>query len=212
MTWQYVTGSGVVNVSIIAPYCNQENPTLFNPMLIKALEPFDHLRFMGILGTNYKTGFYGDQGNHIISWDQRSFMNDSTQKGWTDLRPGKHGWAWEYVILLANEMNKDIWINIPVSASGCLPYPEPNCEQDTGSYIHQLALLLKNGNEFTDNKGLNNNLKIYIEHSKEVWNFGFSQYTWNKLNAVDRVKKKTPRFLLHLIVLIRNNGLDEIII
>ena len=100
MTWQYVTGSGVVNVSIIAPYCNQETPALFNPMLIKALEPFDHLRFMGILGTNYKTGFYGDQGNHIISWDQRSFMNDSTQKGWTDLRPGKHGWAWEYVILL----------------------------------------------------------------------------------------------------------------
>lgn len=60
-------GSGVVNVSIIAPYCNQENPTLFNPMLIKALQPFDHLRFMGILGNNYKTGFYGDQGNHIIS-------------------------------------------------------------------------------------------------------------------------------------------------
>ena len=114
-------GSGVVNVSIIVPYCGQKNPTLFNPMLIKALQPFDHLRFMGILGTNYKAGFYGDQGNHIISWDQRSFVNDSTQREWTDLRPGKHGWAWEYVILLANEVNKDIWINISVSASGCLP-------------------------------------------------------------------------------------------
>lgn len=106
----------------------------------------------------------------FLAWDQRSFVNDSTQKGWADLRPGKHGWAWEYVILLANEIevNKDIWINVPVSASGCLPYPEPNCEQDTGSYIHQLALLLKNGSEFTDNKGLKNNLKIYIEHSNEV--------------------------------------------
>ena len=181
--------SGVVNISIIAPYCDQKNPTLFNPMLIKALQPFDHLRFMGVLGTNYQAGFYGDMGNHIISWDQRPFPNDSVVTGWSDLRPGKHGWPWEYVILLANEVNKDIWINIPVSASGCLPYPEPNCEQDTSSYIYQLALLLKNGNEFTDNKGLSNKLKIYIEHSNEVWNYGFSQYIWNKLNAIDRVKK-----------------------
>lgn len=98
-------------------------------------------------------------------------MNDSLQGGWSDLRPGKHGWPWEYIILLANEVNKDIWINIPVSASGSLPYPQPNCEQDTSSYIYQLAMLLKSGNEFTSNKGLNNNLRIYIEHSNEVWNF-----------------------------------------
>ena len=48
---------------------------------------------------------------------------------------------------------------------------------------------MKNGNDYTGNKGLSNNLKIYIEHSNEVWNFGFSQYIWNKLNAIDRVKK-----------------------
>jgi len=29
---------------------------------------------------------------------------------------------------------------------------------------------------------------IYVEHSNEVWNFGFSQYTYNKLNAVDVCK------------------------
>ena len=180
--------SGVTNISIIAPFCDQSNPTLFNPYYIKALNPFDHIRFMGILGTNYQAGFYGDKGNHIISWDQRSYPNDSTQIEWTDLRPGKHGWAWEYVILLANEVNKDIWINIPVSASGCLPYTDSNCEQDQTSYIYQLALLLKNGNSYTANKGINNNVRIYIEHSNEVWNFGFSQYTWNKLNAADRFK------------------------
>lgn len=181
-------GSGVVNVSIVAPYCDQNNATLFTPMFIKALEPFDHLRFMGALGTNYKPGYYGDKGSHIITWDQRSLPGDSIQNGWTDLRPGKHGWAWEYVITLANLVSKDIWINIPVSASGCLPYPEKNCETDTNSYIYQLASLLKNGNNYTGNKGLSSGLKIYIEHSNEVWNFGFGQYTWNKLNAVDRVK------------------------
>lgn len=180
-------GSGVVNISIIAPYCDQKNTTFFTPMFIKAIQPFDHLRFMGTLGTNYKPGYYGDKGNHIISWDQRSLPTDSTQKQWTDLRPGKLGWAWEYVIMLANEAGKDIWINVPISASGCLPYPVKNCESDTTSYIYQLAYLLKNGNNYT--KGLSNNLKIYIEHSNEVWNFGFGQYTWNKLNAVDRVKQ-----------------------
>ena len=36
-------GSGVVNISIIAPYCDQKNPTLFTQMFIKALQPFDHL-------------------------------------------------------------------------------------------------------------------------------------------------------------------------
>lgn len=180
-------GSGVVNISIIAPYCDQKNTTLFTPMFIKAMQPFDHLRFMGTLGTNYKPGYYGDKGNHIISWDQRSLPTDSTQKQWTDLRPGKLGWAWEYVIMLANEAGKDIWINVPISASGCLPYPVKNCESDTTSYIYQLAYLLKNGNNYT--KGLSNNLKIYIEHSNEVWNFGFGQYIWNKLNAVDRVKQ-----------------------
>lgn len=65
-------GSRVVNVSIIAPYCDQKHPTLFTPMLFKVLQPFDHLRFIGALGTNYQAGFYGDKGNHIITWDQRS--------------------------------------------------------------------------------------------------------------------------------------------
>lgn len=180
--------TGILNISIIPPYCDQSNPTVFTPMFIKALQPFDHLRFMGVLGTNYQAGYYGDKGNHIIEWGQRSFPNDSVQTEWTDLRLGKHGWAWEYVILLANEVNKDIWINIPVSASGCLPYAISKCEQDATSYIYQLAMLLKNGNAFTSNKGLNSNLRIYIEHSNEVWNFGFAQYTWNKLNAADRVK------------------------
>lgn len=91
--------------------------------------------------------------------------------------------------MLANLVNKDIWINTPITASGCLPYPTLiKTESETSSYIYQLALLLKNGNNYTSNKGLVNNLKVYIEHSNEVWNFGFGQYTWNKLNAIDCVK------------------------
>jgi len=82
---------------------------------------------------------------------------------------------------------KDIWINIPVSATGGCNGPDNTI--DKSSYLYQLALLLKNGNQFTANKGLNPDLKIYIEHSNEVWNYGFSQYIWNKLAAVDEVNK-----------------------
>jgi hypothetical protein len=143
---------------------------------------------MGITGTNYKAGFYGDKGHHIFEWDQRSLPSDSTQTSWPELRPGKIGWAWEYVLLLANEINKDVWINVPISASGCLPYPDPNCEKNQSTYIYQLAQLFKSGNQFTQNQGLKGNLRMYIEHSNEVWNYGFTQYIWNKLNAVDRVQ------------------------
>jgi len=87
--------------------------------------------------------------------------------------------------LLANELNKDIWVNIPISASG-------GCNGQDGvidktSYLYQVALLLKNGNNNTNFKGLNPGLKIYVENSNEVWNFGFSQYIWNKLAAIDEV-------------------------
>jgi len=82
---------------------------------------------------------------------------------------------------------KDIWINIPITATGGCNGQENTI--DKTSYLYQLALLLKNGNQFTGNKGLNADIKIYIEHSNEVWNFGFSQYIWNKLAAIDEVNK-----------------------
>src|SRR5208283_406493 len=79
----------------------------------------------------------------------------------------KYGLAWEYIVQLANQSGKDAWINIPIAA--------------TDDYIRQLALLLK--------KWLKPNIRIYIEHSNEVWNFGFPQYIYNKLAAIDEVKK-----------------------
>jgi hypothetical protein len=44
---------------------------------------------------------------------------------------------------------------------------------------------MKNGNSFTGNAGVPAGSPIYVEHSNEVWNFGFSQYVWNKLAAID---------------------------
>jgi len=175
--------TGITNLQVYRPGLNpkfNEPTSPFDPAFITALSPFAYLRFMGWGGTNYSAGYYGDTGHHLINWADRSLPTDAYQGMGTAVRAGATGVSWEYVILLANEANKDVWINIPVSATGSSP-------TDTTSYIYQLALLLKNGNAFTGNAGLKPGLHIYIEHSNEVWNSSFSQYTWNRLAAVDEV-------------------------
>jgi fibronectin type 3 domain-containing protein len=146
---------------------------------------------MSSLGTNTFAGYYGDAGHHLIGWSARSLPTDLFQGVGTTIRAGAWGLSWEYVILLSNAANKDIWINIPVSATGGSDALDPTYvgSPDTSSYIYNLAYLLKNGDAFTGNQGLKPGLHIYIEHSNEVWNPGFSQYTWNLLAAEDEVSK-----------------------
>lgn len=82
------------------------------------------------------------------------------------------------------------------------PAGDPNKCLDadpTKTYEYQLALLFKNGNEFTGNKGLDPALNIYVEHSNEVWNFGFPQYAinkamadWEVLNSTNKAKSNLP--------------------
>jgi hypothetical protein len=57
------------------------------------------------------------------------------------------GWCWEYVTELANLLNKDIWINIYMSADS--------------DYVANLANFLK--------YRLNPEINIYVENSNEVW-------------------------------------------
>ncbi|NJR60769.1 MAG: hypothetical protein HC769_19265 [Cyanobacteria bacterium CRU_2_1] len=174
------SNTGITNLKLIRPGYASDTTQLFTDRLLSAYQPFSFIRFMGVTNTNYDAGFYGDPGHHIIEWNERSLPSDASQQGFTGFREGKKGLAWEYLILLANTLNKDVWINIPVSASGVSP-------EDTNSYVYQLASLFKNGNEFTGNVGLKPELNIYLEHSNEVWNYSFSQYIWNKLAAEDEV-------------------------
>jgi hypothetical protein len=89
-----------------------------------------------------------------------------------------------------------VWINVPVTASAptvCRtaatnidPPGDPNKCLDadpTQTYEYQLALFFKNGNNYTGNVGLKDGLHLYVEHSNEVWNFGFPQYAINKAMA-----------------------------
>jgi hypothetical protein len=156
-------GSGFTKLKVMRPGYGLDTKTDFNPDFIKSLKPFAVLRFMDFLDTNHNPGFYGDPGHHALEWKDRHVPDDATQVEYGN----KYGGAWEYVIELAKLTGKDIWINIPVAA--------------TDDYIKNLAQLLKQGLPPTTN--------IYIEHSNEVWNFGFPQYTYNKLAAVNEVKQ-----------------------
>lgn len=150
------TDGGIKNVRLIRPGYPADSQQLFTDAFLKAVQPFKVLRFMDWLSTNDSNPPFTD-ADHITEWNERRLPGDATQT--SDGK--KSGVAWEYVIALANQTGKDIWINIPVSASD--------------DYIRQLAEMMK--------KDLDPSITIYFEHSNEVWNMLFSQTPYNRLAA-----------------------------
>lgn len=75
--------------------------------------------------------------------------------------------SWEDVIRITQESGLGAWVNLPVSATVSLPVNQTD-------YAYNMASLFKNGNAFTGNAGVGA-APIYLEHSNEVWNFGFGQ-------------------------------------
>ncbi len=207
------TNTGIANLQVIRPgftLAEAANPTqVFDPAFVSAFAPFGYIRYMGWLGTNQNpfiaTGCASSApacssvNTPTIGWSQRSLPTDFYQGVGASIyssypsRAGGWGISWEYIILLANAANKDIWINIPINATGSSdPYdPDYVASPDTSSYVYDLAMLLKNGDAFTGNKGLNASLHIYLEDSNEVWNYGFLQYGWN-VNAAEAEVNAAP--------------------
>ncbi|MDE2126532.1 MAG: hypothetical protein KGJ62_08080 [Armatimonadetes bacterium] len=155
------TGSGIAHLHVLRPGTRAPVSATFTSEFLQSLKPFTTLRFMDWLDTNHNPGYYGDTGHHLTEWQARTPLDAATQQ-----TTGAHvGAAWELVIELANTSGKDAWINIPVSA--------------TDQYVQSLASLM--------HAKLRSELRIFIEHSNEVWNFGFPQYIWNKLAAEEEV-------------------------
>jgi hypothetical protein len=82
------------------------------------------------------------------TWSNRKLSTDASQGGMLSLNGKSEGWCWEYIIMLANILKKDIWINIHVSADD--------------KYVTSLADKLKNE--------LDPAINIYVEYGNEVWN------------------------------------------
>jgi hypothetical protein len=133
--------------------------TVFNAALESAVSPFTVIRGMTYLNTN---------GTTIATW------NDRVRPG-APIQAQFNGGALEYLVMLANETGKDLWVNVPVSA-------DPD-------YILKLAQLLRFGSDgvlpYTSPQGnpkyppVQPNIDIYVEYSNEVWNFSFAQAQTN---------------------------------
>ena len=94
-------------------------------------------------------------------WSNRRVLTDATQADGVN----KKGGCYEYLIQLANQTGKDLWVNVPYGADD--------------NYVSQLATLLKNT--------LNSGRVVYVEYSNEVWNYGFQQAQDNKQGAQDEI-------------------------
>ena len=138
----------------------------WNPTFISELQQakIKCLRFMDWGITN---------GSNVSSWSQRipKTANHYYSRNYVPLlnadgTPADDGYgvAYEWQIDLCNRVGADIWVTIPAHADW--------------DYSYQLALLLKNN--------LDAGLKIYLEWSNEVWNWGFEQtrYANNQATAL----------------------------
>jgi hypothetical protein len=105
-----------------------------------------------------------------------SLWSDRTRPGYAFFSQSKPGvtWSeqenWEYLIMLANETGKDLYLTLPIKA----------CDD----YFVKLADLLKYGSDgvlpYTGPQAdpryppLNPNLRVYMETGNEIWNWAFA--------------------------------------
>ena len=126
------------NLRIIMPGYAANTTQVFTNSFLQDLQPFSYLRMMEWNETDDSTQ---------VNWQDRVTQNDFTATG-------PDGVSYEDIIALANESNKDLWINVPAMA--------------TNNYIQNLAQLI--------DQDLNPNLKVYVEYSNETWDSIFTQY------------------------------------
>jgi hypothetical protein len=138
------TTNGVKNVSLRQP--GYDATQTFTNEFAQALQPFGVLRLMDFLRTN---------SNPVRTWAERTTPASATQAS-------AKGGAIEYAIQIANEFDKDIWINIPVGAND--------------AYVRNLAQMLR--------RKLAPGRAVYVEYSNELWNFQFPQSEANMQAAV----------------------------
>ncbi len=157
-----VRGNHVRNIRIV-PIEQEKLDLTNNPFSTEFLEfcrPWHCLRFMDWQNTN---------GSTLTSWSERKRPGFYTQIGTDGDRLGMFGpprepwqnkWAMgvatETCLQLSNLMRTDPWICVPHLA-----------DED---YIREQARLVK--------QQLDPRLKVYVEFSNEMWNWGFMQSQW----------------------------------
>jgi hypothetical protein len=167
-------GTGITNLKIMRPIApGSATPhavsDMFGTHIRDLVQRFNGpVRFMDLTNTNY---------NQQSTWSERMRPAFSYYTIPRDERalPGDYnvGAPWEDVIRLANYVQRDAWVNVPMKADA--------------TYVTKMAQVFKCGSDGTDpwvNAGtstcaagtptyppLDANLKLYVEYSNEMWNF-----------------------------------------
>lgn len=184
------SANGIKNIKLMRPIApgasiSHSFDELFHREIKDFLsQGFNLLRFMDFTGTNsddhhlrkefgYRlTPAYATQA---ADWDLNTYIRTNNATGKPYFRYQGVGAAWEYVILLCNELNTDCWINIPHCA--------------TDDHVRKIAQLFKFGSDGTNPytspqenplyPPLNPHLKLYVEWSNETWNSLFPVWDWS---------------------------------
>ena len=171
------SGTGVRNVRLYRPGHAADGSELFDRRFLALMAPFHVIRFMDWVVTNR---------NGEVSWanrwrpgmNRRPNFSHEGQSGLT------HSLPLEYMIALSNQLDADMWLNIPVWADD--------------DYVTKTALALKYGTDGTNPytspqtnpvwPPLKPNLKVHVEYANEIWNSapGFRCFPW-VLSIADRI-------------------------
>lgn len=155
---------------------------MWHPWFLDRLRdmPLRFLRFMDWGQTN---------GSPQVSWADRRLPSHVTQTGTLNRRAPATGFsgnrptgvAWEYMVMLANEIGTDLWICVPHLADD--------------AYIRKLARLIRFGSDGVEPYSqavanpvfppLRSDLKVWVEFSNEIWSSGssFPQGNWAQEQA-----------------------------
>lgn len=145
-------GNHIRNIRILRPgdeLTYQSQP--FYQGFLDKIAPFHTLRFVEATVAN---------SNNFTPthWVERATPDYYTNGGF-------RGMSYEMIIRLANTAQKNVWINIPHTASD--------------DYMQQMARLFRDS--------LNPNLEVYLEYSNEVWNWQFTQAHFVSENGAQNI-------------------------
>jgi PKD repeat protein len=143
----HVRNIRVVELSNINSYQTQP----FRQGFLDKCSEFNTLRFMDWTHTN---------GSRQVDWANRTLPNYYSQA-----ESPNGGLAYEYIVQVANQLDKNIWV--------CIPH------QADDAYIAEMAALFRDG--------LEPGITVYIEYSNEVWNWIFPQAHWVNDNGPQNI-------------------------
>lgn len=144
------TDGSVRDLRVLRPGYAWDDPNLpvYADDYRRYMAPFSTLRTMDWTATNsVKSGLWADRVTPEL------VRGGKAPNRGADMPTGA---AWEQVIQMANELDKDVWINVPTKADD--------------DYVTQLATLFK--------AQLEPSRKLYVEWGNEMWNGSFPQGGW----------------------------------